>query len=71
MSLLARLLRDDQGQDIIEYALLSAFIGVVGILAWQNIGVGVNNAYRGWDTGVQGLSRCTPDPQAFGGGGCP
>jgi Flp pilus assembly pilin Flp len=68
MGLFTRFVREDAGQDIIEYALLSAFIGVVGILAWQNIGVGVLNAYTGWDTGVQGLSGCTPDP---GGGGCP
>ena len=65
--LLARLACEECGQDVIEYALLSAFIGIVGILAWQNIGVGIANAYVGWDTGVQGLSSCTPDP---GGGGC-
>ena len=62
-----RLGREDCGQDIIEYALLAAFIGVVGIAAWQSIGVGIGNAYSGWDTGVQDLSRCTPDP---GGAGC-
>jgi Flp pilus assembly pilin Flp len=62
-----RLARDDSGQDVIEYALLGAFIATVGILAWQGIGVGIKNAYLGWDTGVQNLSSCTPDP---GGGGC-
>ena len=60
-------LRDDGGQDVIEYALLSAFIGTVGVLAWQGIGVGIMNAYLGWDTGVQNISGCTPDP---GGTGC-
>ena len=65
--LIRQLQREDRGQDIIEYALLAAFIGVVGIVAWQNIGVGVSNAYSGWDAGVQGLSGCTPDP---GGAGC-
>jgi len=67
MRMLARFVREEDGQDIIEYALLAAFIGVVGIVAWQNIGVGIKNAYLGWDTGVQNLSSCTPDP---GGGGC-
>ncbi len=66
--LITRLLREDCGQDLIEYALLGGFIGAVGILAWQNIGLGIGNAYTGWDTGVQGLSACTPDP---GGAGCP
>ena len=65
--LITRLLREEDGQDMIEYALLAAFIGTVGILAWQSIGSGIENAYVGWDTGVQGLSTCTPDP---GGGGC-
>jgi len=71
MKLVVRLLREESGQDIIEYALLAAFIGTVGTLAWQNIGAGIFRAYTGWDTGVQALSACTPDPAAAGGGGCP
>ncbi len=67
-TLLRRFLDDEDGQDLIEYALLSAFIGVVGALTWINIGVAIGIAFAGWDTGVQGLSACTPDP---GGGGCP
>ena len=66
-SLIKRLLDEDGGSDILEYALLGAFIGTVGIVIWQSIGVGVFNAYAGWDTGVQNLSKCTPDP---GGAGC-
>jgi Flp pilus assembly pilin Flp len=66
-SLILRFVCEESGQDIIESALLSALIGIVGILIWQNIGVGIKNAYLGWDAGVQSLSSCTPDP---GGGGC-
>jgi Flp pilus assembly pilin Flp len=66
--LIARLLREECGQDIVEYALLAALIGTVGVLTWQNIVVGIGQAYLGWDTGVQKLSSCTPDP---GGLGCP
>jgi Flp pilus assembly pilin Flp len=69
--LLTRLLRDETGQDLIEYALLAAFIGFCGVLAWQNVGVSVSAKYLGWDSGVQGISACTPDPIDFGGGGCP
>jgi Flp pilus assembly pilin Flp len=61
--LLTRLLREDYGQDLIEYALLAAFIGTVGIVAWQSVGVGIGSKYTGWDTGVQGLSN-PPDPGA-------
>lgn len=62
-----RFWREECGQDIIEYALLSSLIATVGILIWQNIGIGIATAYGGWDTGVQNLSKCTPDP---GGAGC-
>lgn len=70
LSLLRAFFTDESGQDVIEYALLSALIGVVGILIWQNIGVGIGNAYTGWDTGVQSISSTTPDPLACSGGGC-
>lgn len=66
-SVMERLIVDESGQDIVEYALLGALIGTVGILVWQSIGTGITNAYVGWDTGVQNLSKCTPDP---GGAGC-
>jgi Flp pilus assembly pilin Flp len=65
--MLIRLLTSDDGQDLIEYALLSALIGIVGILAWTNISGAIGFAYTNWDTGVQNVSSCTPDP---GGGGC-
>lgn len=51
-----------------EYALLTGLIALVGVFLWTNIRTGLGNAYSGWDTGVQNLSSCTPDP---GGGGCP
>ena len=60
--MLRKLVFDDRGQDLIEYALLSGLIGVVGILAWTNIGVAIAAAYGGWDTNVQCLSTTTPDP---------
>jgi Flp pilus assembly pilin Flp len=61
--LMTRLLREECGQDVIEYALLAAFIGTVGIVAWQSIGTGIGNAYVGWDGGVQKLYS-PPDPGA-------
>jgi Flp pilus assembly pilin Flp len=67
-TILHRFIQDDTGQDIIEYALLSAFIGVAAVAAWVNIPPAIAQAYMNWDTTVQTLSSCTPDP---GGGGCP
>ena len=49
------LLSDDTGQDLIEYALLAATIGLVGIVAWQNIVTGIGDAYQGWDTNTQAI----------------
>jgi Flp pilus assembly pilin Flp len=66
--LLGRLIEEEHGQDLIEYALLSAFIGIVGVVAWSNIGTRIGVAYQAWNTNVQTISACTPDP---GGGGCP
>ncbi len=51
----------DAGQDIVEYALLTASICLVGIVVWQNITGGIGTAYSGWDSGNQNLWE-PPDP---------
>lgn len=61
-----RLFSDDDGQDLIEYALLSGLIGIVGILAWNNVAAAMFTTYGNWDTGVQNLSATTPDPMVAG-----
>src|SRR5687767_4879736 len=55
---LRRFIIDDHGQDLVEYALLSALIGVTGIVAWINVGTAIAAAYGSWDTNVQTLSAC-------------
>ncbi len=50
--LFVRLSRDDRGQDVIEYALLAAFISVVAILLIGQIGTGVNKMYNTVQTAV-------------------
>ena len=45
-ALLARLVREEQGQDVIEYALLAAGISVVAIPTVPTIGTAVNNSYQ-------------------------
>ena len=40
-----RFICDDEGQDLIEYALLAAFISLVAVVAITNIGTGVNDMY--------------------------
>lgn len=69
--LFARIAREDSGQDVIEYALLAATVGLVGLAAWPSIASTIGTAYGNWDSGIQDLSACTPDPISEGGGGCP
>jgi pilus assembly protein Flp/PilA len=71
-ALLERVVVDDCGQDIVEYALLGALIGIAAVAIWQQLATSVGIAYGATDStgvqgAVQGLSSCTPDP---GGGGC-
>ena len=40
-----RLVREDEGQDMIEYAILAAFISIVAIVAIRAIGPLVNAIY--------------------------
>jgi pilus assembly protein Flp/PilA len=48
-----RVLREDAGQDLIEYALLAAFISIVAIAAITSIGGSVNMWYTGFDAQIK------------------
>jgi Flp pilus assembly pilin Flp len=45
MSYLKKMLRNDEGQDMVEYGLLGAFISIVAIAALRAIGPLVNAIY--------------------------
>ena len=68
VALLRRAIADDLGQDVIEYALLGAMVGIASVLTWALLAIAVGDIYTAADSDVQGVSACTPDP---GGGGCP
>ena len=42
----ARFIREEAGQDIIEYAFLGMFISIIAVLAITSIGVDVNTLYE-------------------------
>jgi Flp pilus assembly pilin Flp len=42
-SLLLRLIRDEQGQDLIEYAFLAIFIGLAVTLGLDAVATGINS----------------------------
>ena len=46
MRFLSRLIREEQGQDMVEYALLAAFISIVAIVTIRNIGPLVDAIYQ-------------------------
>jgi Flp pilus assembly pilin Flp len=52
---------DDSAQDLVEYALLGAFIGVVSVLVWQNIASLIGVRYAEYNTQVNTL-WASPEP---------
>lgn len=56
-----RLLREEDAQDLMEYALLGVFVGVVGVLVWNNIVSLLGIRYGEYNTNVQDL-WVQPDP---------
>jgi len=63
--LLHKLIFSEEGQDVIEYALLTGAIGLSGAAAWPLIQTTLRNSYRTLDTQTQNL-WVPPDP--VGGG---
>ncbi len=53
--LLCRLVHGDEGQDLIEYALLAGFISLVAVVAITNVGSGVNTVYGNVQTQVAAI----------------
>jgi Flp pilus assembly pilin Flp len=51
--MLIRLVKDDAGQDLIEYGLLGGFVSLVVILAVTNLGQAIDGIYNNVDTQVQ------------------
>lgn len=53
--LLSRLLADESGQDLIEYALLTTFIGLAAIAVFDQIRAAIGFVYGTWESGVNNL----------------
>ena len=64
-SLMTSFVRGDSGQDLIEYGLLTAIIGVSGILVLAALPATMGNAYTGWSTAARNIAEpCAPQPAA-------
>ena len=44
-NLIARLVRDDQGQDLIEYVLIGSFVSIGALVGAQALGTSLNTWY--------------------------
>ncbi len=53
---------DERGDDLIEYAMLTTAIGLVGVAAFNYLRTQILNAYSSWDTTQQVLAP-PPDPK--------
>jgi pilus assembly protein Flp/PilA len=53
-SSIASLFRDEQGQDLVEYALLIAFIALACIIGLQNLGTAINKTYNSISSSLLG-----------------
>ena len=43
---------DEQGQDLVEYAMLMAFIALLCIIGLQNLGTALNSTYNSVSTSL-------------------
>ena len=59
---LSRLIRDESGQDLIEYGLLASILAISGVLVFPRIKSGMDSAFSNWGTAVYNL--WTPNPPA-------
>ena len=55
MNNLPSLVRDDGGQDLIEYAILAGFVSLIVVAVVTNLGVAVNGIFGGIDTQVAAI----------------
>jgi len=53
--LMKRFVREDEGQDLIEYALLAGFISLVAVAAIKSVGTGVNGVYNNINSQVAAI----------------
>jgi Flp pilus assembly pilin Flp len=54
----AEFVRDDSGVDLVEYALLSALVGLAGLVLF-NLSTRMGTAYTNWNSNAQ--SQWVPD----------
>jgi Flp pilus assembly pilin Flp len=68
--ILRRWYSEESAQDLVEYAYLSAFVGLAGLVVWATIVQLLGARYADYNTGVQS-QWCPPDPDGTPTANCP
>jgi Flp pilus assembly pilin Flp len=59
-----RLLTSEDGQDIVEYALLASFLGFAAMVGAEALRLAMNTTYASWDAAAQSDALVeVPDPK--------
>ena len=58
--LVRRLFREDEGQDLVEYGILTGMVITIGIVIFTTISTKMGNAYDTWGTEIE--DRWVPPP---------
>lgn len=62
VNLLVRFVRDDAGQDLVEYSFLIVFIALVAAVGLNALGVGLNGFYNAIAGTITGIGPTPPPP---------
>lgn len=68
ISLWRKVIADESGQDLVEYALMASFVGVAGYLVLMSLGVDIFNVYESWLDPTVGVPSVWEPPPPSGGG---
>jgi Flp pilus assembly pilin Flp len=62
-----RIANDESGQDLVEYGLMAAFIGIAGYLVLMALGGDILNTYQAWLNPTTGTPSLWDPPAPSGG----
>jgi Flp pilus assembly pilin Flp len=69
LPLLERLCRDDDGQDLVEYALMAAFIATAGMVVLNALGPTIATTFASWSDPTVGAPSLWNPPEPPAGAG--
>jgi len=64
---LRQLAAAESGQDLVEYALITSFIGIAGYLVLMSLGVDISETYESWIDPAAGVPALWDPPAPSGG----